>query len=133
MAVFCSVVSGFLAFIPYIMVFKIILIIFEKNSNIDVALTYGIIAVIAIILKFIFQGFSMILTHLGAYNLLYLVRKRMCKHLGKIELGYFTDNSTGEIKKVLMEDVERLEKFFAHQIPDITVAICVPITILCYM
>lgn len=133
LAVFCSVVSGFLAFIPYIMVFKTILIIFEKNSNIDVALTYGVIAVIAIILKFIFQGFSMILTHVGAYNLLYLVRKRMCKHLGKIELGYFTDNSTGEIKKVLMEDVERLEKFFAHQIPDITVAICVPITVLCYM
>ncbi len=133
LAVLCSMISGFLAFIPYVMVFKTILIMFERNSNPKVAITYGVIAVVAIILKFLFQALSMTLTHVGAYNLLYLVRKKMCKHLGKIELGYFTDNSTGEVKKVLMEDVERLEKFFAHQIPDITVAICVPLTVLIYM
>lgn len=132
-AVLCSVISGFLAFIPYVMVFKTILIMFERNGNTNVAITYGVIAVVAIILKFLFQALSMMLTHVGAYNLLYLVRKKMCIHLGKIELGYFTDNSTGEVKKVLMEDVERLEKFFAHQIPDITVAICVPLTVLIYM
>lgn len=53
--------------------------------------------------------------------------------MGKINLGFFTSNSTGEIKKVLMEDVERLEKFLAHQVPDIVVAIVVPITVLAYL
>ena len=75
----------------------------------------------------------MAMTHIGAYDVLYAVRKRLCNHIGQINLGFYTDNSTGEIKKVLMEDVERLEKFLAHQIPDITVAIVVPITVLIYL
>ena len=32
-----------------------------------------------------------------------------------------------------MEDVERLENFFAHQIPDITVAVVVPIIVFIYL
>ena len=32
-----------------------------------------------------------------------------------------------------MEDVERLEQFLAHQVPDITVAIVVPLTVFVYL
>lgn len=120
-------------FIPYVMVFRTILFLFEGNGDVSQAIGYGVISVIAIILRFVFQAASMALTHIGAYNLLYLVRKKLCKHIGEIELGFFTDNSTGKIKKVLMEDVERLESFFAHQIPDITVAIVVPVVVLIYL
>lgn len=132
-AIIFSVLSGLMVFVPYVMVFRTILFLFEGNGDIKQAMEYGIIAVIAIILRFVFQAISMALTHIGAYNLLYLVRKRICKHIGEIELGFFTDNSTGKIKKVLMEDVERLESFFAHQIPDITVAIVVPVVVLIYL
>lgn len=34
---------------------------------------------------------------------------------------------------MLMEDVERLEQFLAHQIPDITVAVVVPLTVFVYL
>lgn len=132
-AIIFSVLSGLMVFVPYVMVFRTILFLFEGNGDIKQAMEYGIIAVIAIILRFVFQAVSMALTHIGAYNLLYLVRKKICKHIGEIELGFFTDNSTGKIKKVLMEDVERLESFFAHQIPDITVAIVVPVVVLIYL
>jgi ATP-binding cassette subfamily B protein len=69
----------------------------------------------------------------GAYDVLYSVRKRLCNHIGKINLGFFTDNSIGEIKRVLMEDVERLEIFLAHQLPDIVSAIVVPVTVLIFL
>ena len=132
-AIIFSILSGLMIFIPYVMVFRTILFLFEGNGDVSQAIGYGVISVIAIILRFVFQAASMALTHIGAYNLLYLVRKKLCKHIGEIELGFFTDNSTGKIKKVLMEDVERLESFFAHQIPDITVAIVVPVVVLIYL
>ncbi len=132
-AIIFSILSGLMIFVPYIMVFRTILFLFEGNGDVGQAIGYGVISVVAIILRFVFQAVSMALTHVGAYNLLYLVRKRLCKHIGEIELGFFTDNSTGKIKKVLMEDVERLESFFAHQIPDITVAIVVPVVVLIYL
>lgn len=132
-AVAFSILSGLMTFIPYVMLFRTILFLFEDNRDIRTAMQYGVIALAAIVLRFVFQAVSMALTHIGAYNLLYIVRKKLCRHIGEIELGYFTDNSTGKIKKILMEDVERLENFFAHQIPDITVAIVVPAVVLIYL
>ena len=132
-AVIFSILSGLMVFVPYVMVFRTILFLFEGSGDVQRALWYGIAAASAIVLRFVFQAASMALTHVGAYNLLYLVRKKLCSHIGEIELGFFTDNSTGKIKKVLMEDVERLESFFAHQIPDITVAIVVPLVVLIYL
>ena len=79
------------------------------------------------------HAISVSLTHYGAYSALYAVRKRICGHIGEVNLGFFTDNSTGEIKKVLMADVERLDQFLAHQIPDITVAIVVPLAVFVYL
>lgn len=129
-AVVCAVLSGLAAFVPYIMVYRTILFLFAEYGTMRAAFGYGGIAAASILVRFFFQAAAAVLTHLGAYELLYQVRKKLCGHIGEIELGFFNHNSVGEIKKVLMEDVERLEKFYAHQIPDITVAIAVPSFIL---
>lgn len=132
-AVIFSVLSGLCTFVPYLMIFRTVLFLFDGNGNSTEAMRYGLIATAFILLRFIFQAISVSLTHYGAYSALYAVRKKICEHIGKVNLGFFTDNSTGEIKKVLMEDVERLEQFLAHQVPDITVAIVVPLTVFVYL
>ena len=132
-AILFSILSGLCTFVPYLMIYRAVLFLFEDGGGGSEAMRYGIIAAVFILLRFIFQAISVSLTHLGAYSALYAVRKKICGHIGEVNLGFFTDNSTGEVKKVLMEDVERLEQFLAHQIPDITVAIVVPITVLIYL
>lgn len=132
-AIICSVFSGLCTFIPYLMVFRTMMFLFSENGNMEIVMGYGLWSVVAIVLRFVFQTLSMTLTHIGAYSTLYEVRKRLCNHIGEINLGFYTDNSSGEVKKVLTEDVERLEKFLSHQIPDIVVAIVVPLTVLMYL
>lgn len=132
-AILFSILSGLCTFVPYLMVFRTVLFLFDGNGNSAEAMRYGLIAAAFILLRFVFQAISVSLTHYGAYSALYAVRKRICEHIGEVNLGFFTDNSTGEIKKVLMEDVERLEQFLAHQIPDITVAIVVPLAVFVYL
>lgn len=132
-AVGCSILSGLFTFVPYLMIFRTILLLFGDAPDAGRVLTYGMVAAGAIILRFACHAVSLALTHIGAYNTLYEVRRRLCDHLAKIHLGFFSDNSTGEVKKVLMEDVERLEQFLAHQLPDIVVAIVVPVVVLCYL
>ena len=133
LAVFISILSGLCTFVPYVMVFRTILFLFSGDGNMQTVLQYGLWALLAIVLRFLFQAISMALTHVGAYNILYGVRKSLCKHMGEINLGFFTNNSIGEVKKVLMEDVERLELFLAHQIPDVVVAIIVPLSVFIYL
>ncbi len=128
-----SVLSGLVSFVPYISIFKCVAAMFNKSSDYQEMFIWGIIALVSIVLRFLFQGISLSLSHVGAYDVLYSVRKRLCNHIGKINLGFFTDNSIGEIKRVLMEDVERLEIFLAHQLPDIVSAIVVPVTVLIFL
>lgn len=128
-----SILSGLISFVPYVGIFKCVAAVFQKSKDNREMITWGIIALVSIVLRFLFQGISLALSHVGAYDVLYSVRKRLCNHIGKINLGFFTDNSIGEIKRVLMEDVERLEIFLAHQLPDVVSAIVVPITVLIFL
>lgn len=43
-----------------------------------------------------------------------------------IDKEVFTQKASGEIKKNMTEDVERIENFVAHHIPDLTSAIIFP-------
>ena len=124
-----GVLSALCSFVPYIMVYQTLLFLFEGNADTGLALRYGIIAASAIVGKFVFSIISGTFSHLGAFNTLYNVRTRISRHIAKVNLGFFTNHTSGEIKKVIIEDVERIEKFLAHQIPDITSALCVPVIV----
>jgi ATP-binding cassette subfamily B protein len=132
-----AVLSGLCAIVPYMMVYQTFLCLFDGNRNLGEALRYGIIAVIAIALKFLFNVVSLSFSHIGAFNTLYSVRREISRHIARLGLGFFTggkaDNTIGEIKKVLIEDVERLERFLAHQIPDIVSAVVIPLAVFGYM
>lgn len=132
-SVIMSICSGLISFVPYVAIFKCVAAMFHESNDYRKIMIWGIIALVSIVLRFLFQGLALSLSHMGAYDVLYSVRKRLCNHIGKINLGFFTDNSIGEVKRVLMEDVERLEIFLAHQLPDLVSAIVVPITVLIFL
>ena len=50
--------------------------------------------------------------------------------MAKLPLGFFTKRTTGDLKKIIGEDVERVELFVAHHIPDLTSAIVFPLLII---
>ena len=128
-----GILSALCTFIPYIMVYKTLLLLFGGNTDFTQVLQYGAIAALAIVGKFGFSIISGTFSHSGAFNTLYQVRTQISRHIAKINLGFFTSHTSGEIKKVIIEDVERSEKFLAHQIPDFTSAICVPVIVFVYL
>lgn len=128
-----SICSALCTFIPFVMVYQVLLFLFNGGADTAAAIQYGIIAAVAILGKFLFSIISGTFSHLGAFNTLYNVRASISRHIANINLGFFTNNNSGEIKKVIIEDVERVEKFLAHQIPDLTAAICVPLIVFIYL
>lgn len=128
-----SICSALCTFVPFVMVYRVLLFLFQGGADGNVAIGYGVTAALAILGKFLFSIISGTFSHLGAFNTLYNVRVTIARHVSKINLGFFTDNTSGEIKKVIIEDVERVEKFLAHQIPDLTSAVCVPIIVFIYL
>lgn len=133
LSAFFGVLSALCSFIPYVMVYRTLLFLFDSAADVSAALRYGIIAAVAIVGRFVFSIISGTFSHLGAFNTLYNVREQISRHIAMVNLGFFTSHTSGEIKKVIIEDVERIEKFLAHQIPDITSALCVPIIVFIYL
>ncbi|MEO0397631.1 MAG: ABC transporter ATP-binding protein, partial [Cyanobacteria bacterium P01_A01_bin.137] len=77
--------------------------------------------------KGICNGISTRLSHIAAYTILYDLRIELARKLGSLPLGYFTNRTTGEIKKIIHEDVEQLEQGLAHLIPDVVAGVTVPV------
>ena len=122
------ILSGLLAIIgqgcgiaPFFIIYKIITEIGSKPlSEIEQRFIYMLITagIAATILKHVFMGLSSALSHISAYNILYDLRVKIARKLRTLPLGYFNKNNTGQIKKVMSEDVEQMEIFLAHNIPD---------------
>lgn len=58
------------------------------------------------------------LAHTFAYRVICGVRLKVAEHVGKLPMGYVTNNSVGKIKQIMDADVEQVEAFLAHQFPD---------------
>ena len=48
-------------------------------------------------------------------------------------MGFFSRRASGELKKIMSDDVERIELFIAHHIPDIVTALLFPLILVSYM
>lgn len=83
---------------------------------------WALIALVGIVVRFAAYGLALFVSHLAAYEVLYGIRLGMADHLARVPLGEITRRRSGEIKKVMGDDVERLELFLAHAIPDVVAA-----------
>lgn len=76
---------------------------------------------------------STLLSHKIAYRILYNLRLQLAEKLMRLPLGYVLDRDSGMIKKIMENDVEELERFLAHNIPEIISCILVPLAVIIYL
>ena len=76
---------------------------------------------------------SGMVSHVAAFNILYELRRQMADKLGKLPLGFINQSNSGALKKILADDVERIENFIAHSIPDLVKGVALPVVTLGYL
>ena len=57
--------------------------------------------------------------HAVAFDALYRYRLYIMEHLGCISMGYFSTHTSGGIQKLMDENIEKMEGFIAHILPDL--------------
>ncbi|MGH3940183.1 MAG: ABC transporter transmembrane domain-containing protein [Pseudonocardiaceae bacterium] len=85
--------------------------------------TLGLIAAGATIGRFVLWGRAMFVSHVTGGNVLRQLRMSLAQRLARLPLGYFDRRHSGEVTKVLADDIERLELFLAHAIPEFVSAV----------
>ena len=106
-------------------------IIADMNGSVMLKIILG--AASALLVWLLFDVVASLLSHSAAFNLLYELRIQLSEKLPKLPLGYFNTHSTGEIKNVMNNDVERIESFVAHNILDFVTGIVTPILTLIFL
>ncbi|MDR0583731.1 MAG: ABC transporter ATP-binding protein/permease [Treponema sp.] len=80
-------------------------------------------AVAAIALNFT----ALICSHIAAFTTLYKLKLDFTRHIASLPLGFHTGNSTGKLRKIVDENIEKLETFVAHQLPDLAGSFAMPV------
>lgn len=133
LAVFCSFISGLCTMLPYYGIYRLLNAIYSNECTKAVILQNSVLITVAVIVHFTLFGCSGALSHKGAYNTLYKVRCMIVDHMAKVPLGMLSEHNTGTIKTVLNEDIEKLELFLAHHLPEFIYYICGPIAVFIYL
>ncbi|HWV72542.1 MAG TPA: ABC transporter ATP-binding protein [Pseudosphingobacterium sp.] len=128
-----AMLQALLSLVPYVLVFYIIRELTNETVDYSLARTYIIYAIMAAVFSMAMFFLSGILSHIAAYNILFELRRFVTDKVGKLPMGYLNNHSSGALKKVLADDVERIENFIAHQIPDFIKGVALPVITIAYL
>lgn len=117
-SVACASVAGLVSMVAYLGVFNIMQAAYAGTCTMQTLRDNALLTAVGFIVQYACFAASSVLSHRGAYNTLFDVRCRVMDHLAHAPLGALDERSTGQIKTVLVEDVEKLELFLAHNIPE---------------
>lgn len=137
-AMLLAVITAIMQFVPIIAVYNILIELAEHAldpSLIDKAYIWqwGYIALGAFFAFGVLTFASLMLSHIAAFNILYEIRMQLAQKMVRLPLGFFSRRASGELKKIMGDDVERIELFIAHHIPDIVTAVLFPLILVSYM
>lgn len=117
-----ALVSTVLGLVPLWVVARAVALLVDDPGAVDGLTGLAAVAVAAVIGRYALLGVSIGIAHQAAYDLLFRLRIRLAERLARLPLGYLTRRRSGEVKKVMADDVERLEVFLAHGLPDLASA-----------
>lgn len=81
---------------------------------------------ISFVLKGVFYYFATKVAHEKAYEKLTELRIDIIGHLKKLSLGFFKEHNTGELTNIVQHDVEQVEVYLAHGLPEIMAVTLLP-------
>ena len=127
-----SVLSSVCRIIPYFMIYRVLQMLISCYSSGETftfasVRTLVLITAASAVLYGVFAYSSAMLSHGAAFDILYELRMKLMEKMGRISSGYYTANTQGSVKKLLIEDVEQIEGFIAHSMCEVAATIATPL------
>ncbi|MFN2102306.1 ABC transporter ATP-binding protein [Finegoldia dalianensis] len=108
-----------LSICPILVIYKVIKSLFLygklEQSTIQFC-TYGLATVV---LAYCLTYIGGILCHKFSYVLIANLKKKILFHIGNLPLGFFTGDNKSKIRQVLGSDMNQIEGYFSHQLPNL--------------
>lgn len=132
-SVFIATIAVIAGIIPYVVVSHILTYLLSGAKDIGLYFRLVVIAFIAYVLKTILYAAALSVSHKATFNVLKNVRLSMINKLPKMPLGEIVNVSSGNLKQIMVDQVESMEKPLAHLLPEMTSNILGSVSILIYL
>ncbi len=118
MAVILATFSTACQLYPVLAVYKVIQAALAQTLDLHFALFHATTAALAVIAGYAGLGIAMGLSHVVAFEAICRLRLALARHMARLPLGYFTNRHSGDARKFVIDEPERLETIVAHGLPD---------------
>jgi ATP-binding cassette subfamily B protein len=127
-----SVTSVAVSLVPFIVIYYLVrelVIHFADLGGLDTAymMRLGWLAAGGAAAAVLFNFIALMFSHVAAFTTLYDLKLEFTGHIASLPLGFHTENSTGKLRKIVDENIEKLEDFIAHQLPDLAGSFAMPV------
>ncbi len=126
-SIILAMLSFTISIVPYYMLYKVITELTKANPQMEQIINYAVMALVAIVIRITFFALATSMSHRAAFTMLHKLRVEMAEKLLTLPLGYFANKDLGATKKTINEDVEKLEVYIAHNMPEIIGAVTLPL------
>ncbi|MDO5734450.1 MAG: ABC transporter ATP-binding protein [Eubacteriales bacterium] len=133
LSILFSILSAACTVLPYMISAKLIGLLIAGNKNIHDYKSYLIYLLIVLTCSNLFHKISTALSHTATFDLLATIRKRLADKLARVPLGLIDDYSSGKLKDIMVEKVEKVEVTFSHVIPEVSGNLLISILIIIYL
>ena len=86
-------------------------------------------AVLFAVVGYLLYIAALMCSHMAAFRVATNMRKDVLNHLVKLPLGYVEEVGSGRLRKIINDSTAASETYLAHQLPDITGAVVMPVAV----
>ena len=129
-----SAVAGVLCgMAPYFAAAQIILGLLSGRQEFSLYLTWCAVALAGFLLRASLYSLALSISHKATFSILKSIREKILEKLPRMPLGTILDTSSGQMKQVIVDQVESMERPLAHLLPEMTANVLGPVCILVYL
>lgn len=130
-----SGISTILSMLPFVCIWLVIRDLIQAFAAGDRSLAtesthYAWMAVAFAVASILIYFIALNCTHLAAFRTATNMRKSAIHHIVTLPLGYFSQNASGRLRKIIDDNAGLTEGFLAHQLPDLTGAAVMPFAVI---
>ena len=127
-----SALAAIASFIPHIAIYLVvreIMGVYPDFGSLDMQRMggFGWLAFGGILLNILLYFAALMCSHLAAFGTLYELKVNFASHLARVPLGFHVLAGSGKLRKIMDENIEKVEGFIAHQLPDIVASFVAPV------
>ena len=125
-----SAVTGVLALMPFVYLWRIIKEVIEVSPNFSEAtnITHnGWMAVLFSLIYMLVYFGALMCSHVSAFRVAGNMKKDLLYHIAKLPIGFADEMGSGKVRRIVTEATSSTETLLAHNLPDMVQAIVTPL------